>query len=391
MEVVSIIPARGGSKEIPNKNIILVSGKPLIEWTIEQSLRTESISSTYVSTDDEKIADVAIKKGAKVIHRPKELSQDDSTSESAIVHALGYLNKEINIIPDVVVMLQATSPLRKPNDIENAVKQFIYKKADSLISGSVLEDFLIWECTNDEWKSVNWDYKNRGRRQKRTRQYVENGSIYVFKPDVILKFDNRIGEKLHFYEMEFWQNWEIDSYADLPLVEFYINSKLKFHETTNLRLSVIELIALDFDGVLTDNKVITLEDGTEGINANRADGLAISEFKKINIQCVIISSETNNVVKARANKLNIPYLKGVKDKKIELIKYCNSKNISMKNVIFIGNDINDKEVMNCVGWPLCPKDAHDSIKNISRFVIRVNGGDGVLRYILDILQSNRRP
>ena len=128
MEVVSFIPARSGSKEIPNKNIIPVSGRPLIEWTIEQSLITESISGTYVSTDDEKIADVSIEMGAKVIPRPKELSQDDSTSESAILHAIEYLDKELKITPDVVVMLQATSPLRKPDDIENAVKQFFMRK-----------------------------------------------------------------------------------------------------------------------------------------------------------------------------------------------------------------------------------------------------------------------
>jgi len=270
------------------------------------------------------------------------------------------------------------------------VKQFFYEKADSLISGSALEDFLIWERSNDEWNSVNWDYKNRGRRQERKPQFVENGSIYVFKPEIIREYDNRIGENLHFYEMEFWQNWEIDSYSDIPLLEFYINLKLKNHETMKLRTSEIELIALDFDGVLTDNKVITFEDGTEGITANRADGLAISEFKKMNIPCVIISSETNDVVTMRANKLNIPCLKGVKDKKIELINFCNSRNIDMKNVIFIGNDINDKSVMDCVGWPLCPEDAHDSIKNISRFVIGVNGGDGVLRNLIDILKTNRR-
>ena len=226
-KIITIIPARGGSKGIPDKNIIPVAGKPLITWTIEQSIATKSIEWTYVSTNDYKIAAVAEKSGAKIIWRPEELCTDEATSESAILHALDFLELEEHITPSLVVFLQATSPLRKRDDIEKSISLFNKKKADSLFSGANLEDFLIWEKNNNTWVSKNYDYKNRGRRQKRKPQFVENGSIYIFKPEIIKKYRNRIGGKLELYKMEFWQTWELDTQEDIKLVEFYINTKLK--------------------------------------------------------------------------------------------------------------------------------------------------------------------
>ena len=174
MKIVSIIPARAGSKGIPNKNIIPVADKPLLGWTIEQSINTKSISETYVSTNDDKIAKVARQYGAEVIPRPEEISGDTSSSESAILHALEYLKEEKGLQPDFVVMLSATSPLRKTDDIDNAINLFIIENADSLISGSKFEDFLFWENIDGKWESVNYDYMNRGRRQDRNPQFVEN-------------------------------------------------------------------------------------------------------------------------------------------------------------------------------------------------------------------------
>ena len=142
MNAIAIIPARGGSKGIQDKNIINIAGKPLIAWTIEQAINTSSINKTYVSTNDEKIANVSRQYGAEIIWRPEELCSDYSTSESAIIHAMDFLKESENISPDVVVFLQATSPLRKKNDLENAIAAFIDRKADSLISGSYLEDFF---------------------------------------------------------------------------------------------------------------------------------------------------------------------------------------------------------------------------------------------------------
>lgn len=387
MKIHTIIPARGGSKGIPRKNVISVAGKPLIAWTIEQSLRSKRVEKTYVSTDDSQIADISVKYGAEIIWRPEDLCSDVASTESAVLHTLSYIQQEKEEQADAVVLLQATSPLRKADDIDKAIEKFIDEKADSLFSGARLEDFLLWEQREGKWFSINYDYRNRGRRQDRSPQFVENGSIYIFKPEIIIRDENRIGGKLVLYELEFWQTWEIDTIEDVDLVEYYLNRKIKPLEVEYLRNSKIQLVAFDFDGVLTDNKVLTLQDGSEGIIANRSDGLAVRELKKMNLPMLIISTEENEVVKARAKKLQLPILNGIHDKKSALEKYCDEHHVAMKNTIFIGNDINDLKVMQSVGWPLCPHDANEEVINISKIVLSCNGGNGVIRELWNILKS----
>jgi len=226
MNIISIIPARGGSKSIPKKNLVDFIGEPLILKTITQAQNSLNINRTIVSTDDKEIKDIALERKAEVIDRPKEISGDLATTESALLHVLDTLKIKENYIPDLVVLLQITSPLRKKTDIDLAIEQLITTKADSLISGSKFEDFLFWEHKKDTWEAVNYNPDNRGRRQDRNPQFVENGSIYVFKPDILYKFNNRIGGKMIVYEMEFWQSWQIDAYEEIELLEFYYKKHL---------------------------------------------------------------------------------------------------------------------------------------------------------------------
>ena len=226
-KIISIIPARGGSKSIPKKNLVNFLGSPLISKTIEQSVNSKSICRTIVSTDSDEIASISEQYGSEVIQRPNDISGDNATTESALVHVLDTLKNKEKFIPDAVVLLQATSPLRKINDIDNAVKQFFNESADSLISGSEFEDFLFWEKKNTSWFPVNYNPKNRMRRQDRNPQFVENGSIYMFKPEILYKFNNRIGGKMIMFAMEFWQTWEIDTIEEIDLLSFYYNKFLK--------------------------------------------------------------------------------------------------------------------------------------------------------------------
>ena len=147
----------------------------------------------------------------------------------------------------------------------------------------------------------------------------------------------------------------------------------------------IELIAYDFDGVLTDNKVYLSEDGIESVQVNRSDGLAIKEIEKMGLRQIIISTEKNKVVKKRAEKLNIECFYGIDDKKTSLSNFCNENSIDLKKVIFIGNDINDLEVMQSVGIRICPSDAHPSIIKISSVMLNSKGGEGLVRELLDLL------
>jgi N-acylneuraminate cytidylyltransferase len=225
MQTVAIIPARGGSKGLKNKNIYPVAGLPLLAWTVMQALDSAHVDGVFVTTDDAAIASVARAYGAEVIDRPEEISGDKATSESAILHSLDIIGRTCGNEPETVVFLQATSPLRKPGDIDWAIELFRSEGADSLISVTKADDLTLWEQRSGAWASVNFDYRNRGMRQDRPSQYIENGSIYIFTPEVLRRFDNRIGEKLSAYPMEFWQTWEIDTIEEIDLVEYYMNKK----------------------------------------------------------------------------------------------------------------------------------------------------------------------
>jgi N-acylneuraminate cytidylyltransferase len=225
MRTAAIIPARGGSKGLKNKNIHPVAGLPLLGWSVLQALDAEHVDKVFVTTDDAAIAVVARQFGAEVIDRPQEISGDKATSESALLHALEAIAARHGAEPETVVFLQATSPLRKPGDIDRSIELFRQEGADSLISVTRADDLTIWEQREGEWNSVNFDYRNRGMRQDRPSQFIENGSIYLFTPSVLRSFNNRIGQKLSVYPMEFWQTWEIDTIEEVDLVEFYLKQK----------------------------------------------------------------------------------------------------------------------------------------------------------------------
>jgi len=225
MYTVAIIPARGGSKGLKEKNIYPVAGKPLLAWTIQQALASTSIDKVFVSTDSFIISGIAREYGAEVIERPAKLAGDKSSSESAISHALEVIELEYEMPVSTVVFLQATSPLRKPGDIDAAVEVFRREGADSLISVTKADDLTLWESREGKWASVNFDYRNRGMRQDRPTQFIENGSIYIFTPKTLATFGNRIGEKLSTYQMEFWQTWEIDTLEEIDLIEYYLFRK----------------------------------------------------------------------------------------------------------------------------------------------------------------------
>jgi len=156
-------------------------------------------------------------------------------------------------------------------------------------------------------------------------------------------------------------------------------------KTKRIKLESIDLIVYDFDGVMTNNKVLVFEDGKEAVFCNRADGLAISKINDTGIPQIILSTEENNVVTARAKKLGIKAIQGISNKKDCLVKYCKKKHYALKKVIYIGNDTNDLEAMKCVGYPLAPQDASSQIKKIAMIVFSKKGGEGVVRAFLDII------
>lgn len=227
MEVLTIIPARGGSKGIPRKNIRLVADKPLLAHSIEHARMTHAVTRTVVSTDDAEIAEVAQSYGAEVVVRPMELSGDTASSESALVHVLETLHNDEGYTPDLVVFLQATSPVRKPTDIAHALDTLLEQQADSLVSVIAHHRFVWRKDTDGAGLPMNYDPRHRPRRQDLIPEYAENGSIYVFKPSVLQHYHSRLGGKIALYEMDYWAGFDIDTEEDLALCDWIIRQQLR--------------------------------------------------------------------------------------------------------------------------------------------------------------------
>jgi YrbI family 3-deoxy-D-manno-octulosonate 8-phosphate phosphatase len=188
--------------------------------------------------------------------------------------------------------------------------------------------------------------------------------------------------------MERWQQFEIDTFEDIEICK---SMYLKFLKTEYICLpEKIDLIVYDFDGVLTDNKAIIDQDGKEIVTVNRSDGLAIAKIKDFGIPQLILSTEKNNVVLRRAEKLNIPVLNGVENKKEKLIKYISNKQINKNNIIYFGNDINDIDVMEYVGYAIAPRDAYIEVQEIAEYITEKKGGEGVIREFYNNLKYKEK-
>lgn len=217
---VAIIPARGGSKGIPGKNAMKVAGKPLIAWTIEQALNSSKIDSVWVTSDSKEILQIAEEYGSNTIIRPENISGDNASSEDAWIHAFNLIRESFEV--DLVVCLQATSPIRGSKDLDNAIDKFYRFNYDSLLSVTKIEDFFEWKMTSSGAEAINYDYNQRKRRQDIEEKYLENGSFYIVKPEILIQNKNRLGGIIGFYELEKYKMYQIDNIDDVKLCEAII-------------------------------------------------------------------------------------------------------------------------------------------------------------------------
>ena len=216
MRTAAIIPARGGSKGLPGKNVRAFAGQPLIVHTIKHALGAPLVDAVYVSTDDAEIAAVSSDAGAAVIDRPEELSGDTATTESAIEHALSVIAPP----PSIICLLQATSPLRPENALQEALEKFESGDYDSLLSLSPTHRFF-WRVEG-ETAVAEYEYMRRPRRQDvrpEDVRFVENGSLYVFTREHFEAHGNRLGGRIGYVIFPEEYAVEIDSAADLAVLE----------------------------------------------------------------------------------------------------------------------------------------------------------------------------
>ena len=223
MNILSIIPARGGSKGIPSKNIVKINNKPLLYYTVEASLKSKFVNRTIVSTDDKKIEKVASSLGAEVIIRPKKLANDTIGLEPAINHVLDHLKTNENYIPDIILILQNTSPHSTSVHIDEAITLFKNKKYDSMLSGFSYYTFLWKKQNNSSVKPVSYDPNKRPNHQKMDEQLYENGAFFISTLSAFKKSNCRVSGKIGFYKMPIELSYNIDTMKDLEDVKRMMN------------------------------------------------------------------------------------------------------------------------------------------------------------------------
>jgi len=365
----------------------LLAGKPLISYSIEAALKTEEIDKVVVSTDDPEIADISKNMGASVVNRPADLSGDNAKSEDALLYTLDYLKYDELYEPDITVFLQCTSPLTLPEDIDGSINRLLVKNADSVFSVTPFHHFLWASNKKGEYLGINHDKRCRVLRQKLDLQFLETGSFYTMKTKGFIKSKHRFFGKTLTYEIPKERSIEIDEDIDFFLAESLINKK-KTDDISDQLPDKIEAIIFDFDGVFTDNKVFIFEDGKESVICNRGDGFGIEKIRKFNIPLFVISKENNTIIKHRCKKLKIKCSIGIQNKVAELKNLLSNNRINRLNTIYVGNDDNDLDCMKYVGCPIAVNDAVDSVKQVSKIILRSNGGNGAVREICELVLNN---
>lgn len=370
--IIGIIPARGGSKGIPRKNIKEIAGFPLIYWTIEAAKNSSLLDDFYVSTEDQEIAEIAYKYGAKVLLRPEFLAQDETTTLQVLTHITSELECE-----DIVV-LQPTSPIRNDDTIDDCIREYRTGNYDTLATGYFT-------------KIIEYGSHQNIRRQDINGFFYDDGNVYILNKNII-KANRWSGEKICRKILDKELNFEIDDPIEFQIIEFILKMRI---ETGSQQTSVhktlqnIGLLVMDVDGVLTDAGMYYTEAGDELKKFNTRDGMGIKLIKEKGIKTAIITSENTMIVKNRALKLGIDFLyQGVKDKKSIIQKLSLDQHIPLERIAFIGDDINDVEALKIVGVPITVKNATFQNKRTAKIITPQGGGEGCVRFICDLICQN---
>lgn len=384
IRTVAIIPARGGSKGIPEKNLQTVGGIPLIVRAIQSCQNAKRIDLVIVSTDSEKIADVAAQAGAKVVRRPAELSTDFATSESALLHVISELRNE-SITPEFVAFIQCTTPFIEPLDIDGTVQ--LLESFDSAFTAAPTHSF-IWKI-DDSGAAVGVNHKlsERKMRQELSKEFKETGAVYALRTTNLLDSQHRFSGRIGIYVVPSWRAVEIDENSDLMFARSLETSNFRGRQPTIDTLKKIRAVVFDFDGVFTTNKVITSQFGFESVVCDRSDGLGIGMLKDAKMKMLILSKERNKVVLHRGRKLGIEVIQGCDNKKEKITKWLDKNCVDASDCAYIGNDINDLECMKFVGLPIAPSDAHDSVKLFAHWILSASGGNGAIREFADDISA----
>lgn len=397
-EVLAIIPARGGSKGIPRKNIRRFAGHPLIAYSIAAGLKAQTVTRVILSTDDEEIASVGRECGAETpFLRPAELAADSTLDLPVFQHALTWLAEHENYHPDVVVQLRPTSPVRPVGLVDEAVKLLLdHPEADSVrgVVPAGQNPHKMWKIDPVTGQMHNLlDVPGIAEPYNAPRQalpsvYWQTGHVDAIRPRVILG-GSMSGRVILPVMIEPRFTVDIDSPSDWQRAEWlvrYGNLEMVWPGPRRRPLpNPVRLVVFDFDGVMTDNRVWVDEEGREMVSANRSDGMGIKYMRDAGIPMLILSTEVNPVVAARGRKLRVPVLQGIWNKVEALQAYLAENGIDPQSVIFMGNDTNDTPCFPIVGCGVVPADAQPEALRQADLVLSRAGGHGAVRELCDMI------
>lgn len=380
---VAFIPVRGGSKSIPLKNIKMFNGYPLVYWTIQAAQKCSQIDKVYVATDSEKIKECI--NGfdfdkVEVIGRSAESASDTASTEFAM---LEFATKYEF---DNIVLIQATSPLLESEDLDRGMNIYYENGVDSVFS-AVRQKRFYWQQREGEYAHpLNYDYMARPRRQEFDGCLVENGAFYITSKERLLVTKCRMSGNIKAVEMREETFYEIDEPSDWVIMEELMKKRSSKEEKT---LWDIKMFLTDSDGCLTDGGMYYSENGDELKKFNTKDGMGFQRLRESGIITGIVTGENVELVKRRAKKLKLDICKlGIKDKLSCVTEICKEYNISLENVAYVGDDINDLSVIEAVGFGCCVKNAHCTLKKKAKYIANANGGEGAIREIADKILEN---
>jgi len=398
-EVLAVIPARGNSKSIPRKNIREFAGHPLIAFSIAAARQSDLVTRVIVSTDDPEIAAISRKYGAEVpFMRPANIAEDATLDLPVFEHALKWLEGKEKYIPDVVIQLRPTSPIRPAGMVDEAVRLLLdHPEADSVrgvvVSGQ--NPFKMWKIDPQgvmqpllEVNGIKEPYN--APRQDLPQTYWQTGHIDAIRPRSIIKKGSMSGEVILPILVDPVYTVDIDTLLDWQRAEATVlEGKLDivYPAAQKRKLPAkVALLVMDFDGVLTDDRVWVDQDGNEMVASSRADGLGLERLRKLtNISAMVLSKETNPVVAARCKKLQLPVIQGVQDKPIALEGFLKERGIEKAEVVYIGNDLNDLECFPLVGFAVAPASSQLQVKQHADLILKNAGGLGAVRELCELL------
>jgi len=398
-EVLAVVPARGNSKSIPRKNIRPLGGVPLIAYSIAAGLQSRAVTRTIVSTDDEEIAAVARQYGAETpFMRPEEFSRDETLDFPVFKHALEWLAVHEDYHPDVLIQLRPTSPFRPPELLDQAVQLLLdHPQADSVrgVVPSGQNPYKMWSVNPDGSMSpiltvagVKEAFNTP--RQQLPDTYWQTGHVDAIRPRAILEKHSMSGDVILPLFIDPAFSVDIDTLLDWQRAETSImEGRLKIVAPAQGQRPFPagpRLLILDFDGVMTDDRVWVDQDGREMVAASRADGLGLERLRKLTgVQVLVMSKETNPVVAARCAKLKLDVLQNVGDKVSALNKLFLERGLNAEDVIYVGNDLNDLPCFPLVGFAAAPADAFPAVRQSADLVLQNPGGFGAVRELCELL------